>query len=149
MAISSLDALPIFAVTASFLALQMVVLDAYSGVVRGKSKTTPNVEDAGTVQKGAQVLPADPDAVARVLRAHRNLIANGIPFLILSFIWVILGASKTMALAVFGAFIVARVAHSIAYVAAKQPWRTLSFVLGQAALVTVLVMVVRGAISAL
>ena len=71
----------------------MVLLDAYSGVVRGKTKTVLNPEDGQTVAKGSDVVKQDPDAVARVLRAHRNLTANGVPFLIMGLVWVLLGAS--------------------------------------------------------
>ncbi len=70
-----------FAITAVVLGLQMVLLDAYSGVHRAKSRTTPNREDASTVAKGAELVPQDPDGVARVMRAHRNLLANATPFL--------------------------------------------------------------------
>ncbi len=132
-----------FAITAVVLGLQMVLLDAYSGVHRAKSRTTPNREDASTVAKGAELVPQDPDGVARVMRAHRNLLANATPFLILSFVWVLLGASPSVAIPVFAVFVGARLLHSVMYVSAKQPWRTLSFVVGQGALAVVAVQIIR------
>ena len=127
----------------------MILLDSYSGVVRVKTKTAVNVEDTSTVAKGAKLVEFDPDGVARVMRAHRNMVANAVPFLILGFLWVLLGASAATAQIVFGVFVGARVIHSFAYVGAKQPFRTLSFVVGQLALAYVLVEVVRGAFAAM
>src|SRR4051812_6642598 len=94
----------IYCLTTAILCLNLLVLWAYSGVTRGRSKTTPNVEDASTVVKGAAISKADPDAVARVLRAHTNTFVNGVPFLLLGLLYVILGASPTMAWILFGGF---------------------------------------------
>ncbi len=127
----------------------MILLDSYSGVVRAKSKTAVNIEDTSTVSKGAKLVDADPDGVARVMRAHRNMVANAVPFLILSFIWVLLGATVGTAQIVFGVFVGARLIHSVAYVSAKQPFRTLSFAIGQIAMAYVLIEVVRGALGAM
>ena len=137
----------IYIVTALVLVMQMVLLDAYGGVVRAKSKTVVNQEDASSVAKGADIVEADPPGVARVMRAHRNLIANGVPFLILGFLWVATGATASWAFALFGTFLAARLIHTFAYVSAKQPWRTLSFVIGQGALLGVVVQLVRNAIA--
>lgn len=137
----------IYIVTALTLVVQMVLLDAYGGVVRAKSKTVLNHEDASSVAKGSDIVEADPPGVARVMRAHRNLLANGVPFLILGFLWVASGATATWALALFGTFLVARLVHTFAYVSATQPWRTVSFVIGQGALLGVAVQLVRNAVA--
>lgn len=120
----------IYCLAAVVLCLNLLGLWGYSGVVRSGTKTTMNTEDAATVLKGSKVVDADPDAVARVLRAHTNALVNIMPFLVLSFLYVILGASPKMAWIVFGGFAAARLGHSLAYVAGKQPWRTVMFVLG-------------------
>jgi prostaglandin-E synthase 1 len=116
-----------YAVMAIVLSLNMLVLWAYSGAVRGKSKTTPNAEDAG---RGATVVDAEPPEVARVLRAHRNATANIVPFFVLGLVYVLAGATATGAEVVFGAFTLARLAHSWAYLGGKQPWRSIFFGLG-------------------
>src|ERR1700685_3703644 len=95
------------------LSLNMLVLWGYSGGVRGKSKTTPNPED--TRGPARQLAEVDPPEVARVLRAHRNASANIVPFALLGLVWVLAGAGGTAAAIVFGAFTVARLAHSFAY----------------------------------
>jgi prostaglandin-E synthase 1 len=112
------------------LSLDLLVLWAYSGAVRGKTKTTPNEEDAGTVSKGAKLVDTEPPEVARVLRAYKNAEANILPFLFLALAYVVAGGSALVAEVVFGVFTFARVAHSFAYLGGKQPWRSLFYGLG-------------------
>ena len=124
-----------YAAMAIVLSLNMLVLWAYSGAVRGKSKMTPNREDA----KGAvAVAEVEPPEVARVLRAHRNATANIIPFFVLGLVYVLAGASATAAAVVFGAFTAFRLAHSFAYLNGKQPWRSIFFGLGGLATLTLI-----------
>jgi uncharacterized MAPEG superfamily protein len=68
-----------------------------------------------------------------VLRAHRNAEANIYPFLFLGLVYVLAGGTDGFAKIVFGLFTGARLVHSVAYVAGKQPWRTLSFTFGAVA----------------
>ncbi len=118
------------------LSLNLLVLWGYSGAVRGKSKTTPNPEDAKG--SGAAVVEVEPPEVARVLRAHKNAMANIVPFAFLGIVYVLAGGSSTMAHVLFGVFTFARVAHSFAYLKGKQPWRSIFFGLG--ALTTLILM---------
>lgn len=136
-----------YAATLVILSLHMVLLDAYGGVVRAKTKTVINPEDAKTVAKGAEVKSSDPDAVARVMRAHRNLLSNGVPFLLLSGLWMYFSPSLTWVAAVCGTFVVARFAHTVAYVREAQPFRTLFFVVGQTAMLVVIVQIVRALLA--
>ena len=141
---------PAFAIYALFttgLAVLLIAIDGLGGTFRARSKTTPNVEDATTVSKGAKLVESDPDSVARVMRAHRNALANIVPFLILGFVYVALGAPPLWVTVIFGVFTFARVVHAFAYIAGKQPWRTLAFVVGQACIIVLAVQIVRGAIG--
>ena len=142
-------AFAIYCITASILCLNMLGLWGYSGGVRSGSKTTPNAEDTSTVSKGAEVVKADPEAVARVLRAHTNAFVNIMPFLVLAFLYVLLGATPTMAWALFGGFTFVRLVHSVVYLAGKQPWRSLTFALGGVFTAVVLVEVLRRSIALL
>ena len=90
------------------------------------------------VAKGADLVEADPPEVARVLRAHRNAVDNIVPFLVAGLLFVLAGGGPTAALVLFAAFVAFRFLHSWAYLGAKQPFRTLSFVAG---LVTTLVLI--------
>jgi microsomal prostaglandin-E synthase 1 len=137
-----------YAVSLIVLCLNMLILWAYSGGVRGKTKTTPNQEDAGTIQKGAQLVEQDPPEVARVLRAHRNATANILPFAILGLVFVLAGGGGTAAVLIFGVFTLARVAHSFAYLGGKQPWRTISFAIGGAATLALIGFIVRVLVAA-
>ena len=132
-----------YVVSAVVLCLTMLGLWFYSGVVRGGTRTVMNPEDATTVAKGAAMVTADPPAVARVLRAHQNAMANVVPFLILGLLDVLLGASRTAALLVFGTFTGARLVHAVTYVRGMQPWRSIAFIVGSLAMVALVVDLVR------
>ena len=137
----------IYALFACGLCLLMLGIDGAGGGVRVGTKTVVNPEDTTTVAKGAKVVDGDPDAVARVMRAHRNALANVIPFLIVMFLYVALGATSQWVLALCGVFTLARVVHAFAYINAKQPFRTASFVIGQLCTVVAMIQVVRAAIA--
>lgn len=137
------DASLAYGVSALVVCLNLTVLWVMSGAVRGKTKTTPNAEDARTVVKGSTVAEETPEAVARVLRAHTNTLVNGVPFLLVAQVYVAAGASAEMAWALCGGFAGVRVLYSFFYLAGAQPWRTLSFGIG---LLITLAMMVHTAI---
>jgi prostaglandin-E synthase 1 len=137
-----------YAVALIVLSLNMLVLWAYSGGVRGKTKTTPNAEDASTVAKGAALVDVDPAAVARVLRAHSNAMANIVPFAVLGLVYVLAGGSGSSAVVLFGVFTLARLGHSFAYLGARQPWRTISFSVGSLATLALIGFIVRALVVA-
>ncbi len=120
----------VYAITCLVLCANLMFLWGFSGGVRGKTQTALNSEDLSTVSKGASMAATDPPEVARVLRAHRNAEANIYPFLFLGLIYVMIGGDAGWAKIFFGVFTGCRLLHSVVYLAGKQPWRTLSFVLG-------------------
>lgn len=128
----------VYAITCLVLCANLMFLWGYSGGVRGKTKTVLNSEDPAMIAKGAQVVETDPPEVARVLRAHRNAEANIYPFFCLGLIFVLAGGPALHAKILFGVFAGARILHSIVYLAGKQPWRTLSFLVGALALLALL-----------
>lgn len=132
---------------AAGLCVLLILIDSAGGGARASSKTTPNKEDAGTVSKGAKVVAEDPEQVARVMRAHRNALANIVPFLIVMFLYVVLGASKGWVLGLCGTFAAMRVAHALAYIKGVQPWRTISFAIGQTCTGIAVVQVIRAALA--
>jgi uncharacterized MAPEG superfamily protein len=137
-----------YAVALMVLSLNLLLLWAYSGAVRGKTKTTPNTEDARTIASGSAVVESDPPEVARVLRAHKNAMASIVPFAILGLVFVLAGGSGAAAAAIFGVFTAARVAHSFTYLGAKQPWRSVSFTIGGLATLTLMGFIVKALVSA-
>jgi microsomal prostaglandin-E synthase 1 len=129
--IQSFEALYAYAVAALVLSLNMIIIWSYSGYVRFKTKTTHNIEDA--VRFKTTVEEHDPPDVARVLRVMNNAQANVVPFLILGLVFVLIGGPGSTARMIFGLFTVARLLHSIVYLAAKQPWRTIFYSIGAGA----------------
>ncbi|HEX4447131.1 MAG TPA: MAPEG family protein [Polyangiaceae bacterium] len=143
--LSSNPTFVVYVVVALMLCANVLFLWSYSGAVRGKTKTAINPEDAARF--GAALADVDPPEVARVLRAHRNAQAAIYPFLFLGLVFVLLGGSAGTATIIFGTFVVARILHSVVYLGARQPWRTLFFVAGALAtgalMVDILVLLVR------
>lgn len=119
----------IYSTSMLVLCLNILFLWGYSGAVRGKTKVTPNPEDLRTTGKDF-TLGADPPEVARVLRAHRNAADNILPFGILGLLFVLWGGSPLLTAIFCGVFVAARIGHSLSYLTEKQPWRTISFVVG-------------------
>jgi uncharacterized MAPEG superfamily protein len=95
----------------------------------------------------AAVTRAAQRGVARVLRAHRNMLVNTEPFLVLGLVMVLIGTTKTTAMAYFGTFVAARLGHTFAYLAGKQPWRSIFLTIGQLAILGVVYQVVRAGIA--
>ncbi len=118
----------VYASAALVLSLNLLFLWIYSGVVRGTVKVAINAEDASLF--GAPLSLTEPPQIARVLRAHANAQAAIFPFLLLGLLFVLAGGSLWVCMVLFGGFTVARLAHSAAYLTARQPWRTLAFIAG-------------------
>ncbi len=129
-----------YAITSVLLCLNLVFLWAYSGAVRSKSGTAINPEDSA--RYGAALAEADPPAVARVLRAHRNAEATSYPFLVLGLVYALQGGGVLTAEIIFGIFVAARLLHSWAYIQGRQPWRSVSFGISGVALLALMVCIV-------
>jgi uncharacterized MAPEG superfamily protein len=128
-----------YGATTLLLCLNLTVLWIASGATRVKTKTTQNPEDAQTVSKGAAVVEDNPEAVARVLRAHTNTLVNTVPFLFVGQVYVSAGADATMAWIFMGTFAAARVLYSVCYLGGIQPWRTITFGIGMLATLGMLI----------
>jgi uncharacterized MAPEG superfamily protein len=141
-----LTATQVYVLTTVVLVLNMLGLWIYSGTVRGKTKTTPNEEDARTILKGSRLEEVDPPEVRRALRAHANAVANIVPFLFVAYLYVTVAAPKPMtALIVCGVFTLARLGHSFAYVNGKQPWRSMAWGIGLLVTLVTVVLLLVGA----
>ncbi len=114
-----------YVLTCLVLSLNLLLLWVSSGAIRARSGVAINPEDGA--RYGAQVRESDPPAVARLLRAHHNAEATIYPFLLLGLLYVLAGGGAGIAVPIFATFTVARIAHSIVYLRALQPWRTIAF----------------------
>jgi prostaglandin-E synthase 1 len=114
-----------YAITCVVLCLNLLMLWVSSGAIRAKGGVAINPEDGA--RYGVPVSEFDPPTVARLLRAHRNAEATIYPFLLLGLLFVFTGGKAAIAIPIFAIFVVARIVHSIAYLKAMQPWRTIAF----------------------
>lgn len=130
----------VYTIACLVLCSNLLFLWAYSGAIRGKTKITLNEEDAALF--GGTIAELDPPPVARVLRAHGNAQASIYPFLFLGLIFVLAGGGVTAATILFGAFTVARLLHSFCYLKGMQPWRTVFFVVGALATISLMLNIV-------
>src|SRR5579864_520437 len=128
------------------LVLNMFVLAGMTGGGRGKAKVFVNPEDVGTAGKLQAV---DADWVARTMRAHRNALENFVPFAVIGWLYVVMGATARGAYILMGTYVAARILHSIVYLAGKQPWRTIFYAVGALATLGMMIQVARAAISLL
>jgi microsomal prostaglandin-E synthase 1 len=130
-----------YAIASTVLAIHLLVLAVWTGMVRMRRKQWINPEDARFLP-GENVAADHPD-VARVRRAHANALENAIPFFVVAAIYVVKGASSSGAVIYFGTFVAARLLHTAFYLLSLQPLRTLSFAVGVAAIVGMAVSIVR------
>jgi uncharacterized MAPEG superfamily protein len=133
--------LSLYALVATLVSLHIVLLALYTGRVRVQNKKYVNPEDANAF-KGTNTEADHPD-VLRVKRAHQNALENAVPFLAVGLLYALSGPSKIGAQAYFFTFLAARVLHSIFYMLGRQPFRTLMFGVGVAAIIGMGVHVIR------
>ena len=129
-----------YALACVALSCNLMFLWAYSGAARNKAKSTPNSED--TTRFASTLADIDPPEIARVLRAHANAQASIVPFLALGLVYVLAGGQLGAAAVYFTVFTVARWLHSWAYLGARQPLRTIFFVVASLPLLALTVHVV-------
>lgn len=127
--------------TCLVLSLNLLALWICSGALRARGGVAINPEDGARYH--APVQPLDPPGVARVLRVHRNAEAAIYPFLMLGLVYVLLGGPASIAIPIFAIFTGARIVHSVVYLRALQPWRTLSFAVSLLMLIALMVAIVR------
>jgi uncharacterized MAPEG superfamily protein len=138
--------LRIYAITAIVLALKMSAIAFVQGRARNSSKVFLNPEDAATF--GGQAAAQEPEMVQRASRAWRNDLENIPIFLILAWIYVMAGLSATAFTIYCVVFMVARIVHTICYINSIQPWRTVAFTIGTAAMVALIVNIFIGVVIA-
>ncbi len=131
-----LPGMTLYVLTLAVLLVKMQAVAAWTGVVRARVGS-PNPEDHPDGQAPATEHPD----LLRCRRAHRNDLENIPTFLVLALVAVLVGVPTTGLWICFGAFVVARVAHSIFYLSATQPWRSRSYGIGLLATLGLLVLV--------
>ncbi len=133
-----------YALAAAVVALHLFTLAGITGYVRATRKVFVNPEDA-KLNKGEQADLEHPD-VARVKRAHQNLIESAIPFFAIGALYVATGGTERGTLIYCATFVGARILHSIFYMLGKQPFRTITFAIGVFAVIGMAVHVIRAVV---
>ena len=132
----------LYAICSCVLTLQMLLLGAMTAAKRAKHKGYMNPEDNAVSFKDARLVEgSDHPEVQRVQRAHRNLLESLPMFFALGLIYLLAGAPALGAKICFIGFTAARVMHSIVYIRAMQPWRTMMYAIGSLSLVGMVVMI--------
>jgi len=129
--------LQIYALTAIILTLKMAAISVVQGLARTRAKKFLNPEDARAL--GGETVREEVEMVVRGGRAWRNDLENIPIFLILAWIYVAAGLSTTPFIIYCAVFVIARILHTICYLNAVQPLRTISFVIGSVAMVALII----------
>ena len=120
--------LRMYAITAIVLALKMAAISIMQGRGRANAGVFTNPEDANTF--GARLAPVEAPEVERAAKAWRNDLENIPIFLIIAWIYVYAGLSAGAFVVYCIIFMAARIAHTICYLNAIQPARTIAFTVG-------------------
>lgn len=134
--------LKLYAICSSILTLQMVFLGGLTAGTRAKRNGYLNPEDKAVSFDGASFVDgADHPDTARVQRAHRNLLESLPLFFALGGIYVATGAPALGATICFLTFTAARILHTVVYLKALQPWRTIFYAIGALSLIAQVVLI--------
>src|SRR5262249_16852080 len=78
---------------------------------------------------GRPVRPPD-ELIERTRRAHQNDVENILPFFGFVLLFALSGISATVAQRLIAVFTASRLFHTVFYLAALQPWRSLIYTIG-------------------
>ncbi|MFG6667472.1 MAPEG family protein [Halomonas sp. HNIBRBA4712] len=134
------DAVYWYAVATVLLFVKMLATGLYQGYHRITKMTFKTPEDARMAGKepASEELPQ----VQQASKAWSNDLENIPIFLALGVAYVLVGASPAFAGWLFMAFTAARYAHTLAYLAKLQPWRTIAYGVGLLCMIAMSVLIV-------
>jgi len=118
----------LYALTTIVLALKMAAISVVQGRARTAANSFVNPEDAAMF--GGTIVPQEVAGVQRAAKAWMNDLENIPIFLILALTYAIAGLSSTAFIVYCVVFTVARILHTIFYLSAVQPWRTIAYTVG-------------------
>ncbi len=135
-------AFSVYAVCAAILVLKMILVGHYTGMTRIRKKAYLNPEDAESFSQMSEFQAQESPEVERGLRAHRNDLESTLPFLGIGPVYLLMGASAGLASGLIVGFTFFRCVFSVLYLAGLQPWRSISFILGELCLLVMLVQII-------
>ncbi|OPA85711.1 glutathione metabolism protein [Pseudomonas fluorescens] len=126
------DLLRVYVLCVLVLCLKMFAISCYQGFFRIRTLAFTNQEDAAFFKRAA--LSVDLAPVNRAAKAWANDLENIPLFFVVGGLCVVLGTPDIATTLLFGGFTVARVVHTVTYLAQSQPWRTMAYGAGVACL---------------
>lgn len=126
------ELLHVYALCVLVLCLKMFAISCYQGFFRIRGFAFTNREDAAFFNRA--VHSEEVPQVARAAKAWANDLENIPLFFVLGGLCVALGASNFPTVCLFAGFTLARLVHTVTYLAQWQPWRTLVYGVGVACL---------------
>jgi uncharacterized MAPEG superfamily protein len=136
--------LRMYAITAIVLAFKMAAISIVQGRGRLAAKVFTNPEDAKAFD--AQLGATEAPTVERAAKAWRNDLENIPIFLIIAWIYVYAGLAAGAFVIYCIIFMVARIAHTICYLNAIQPARTIAFSVGALAMLAMMIHIFIGVV---
>jgi uncharacterized MAPEG superfamily protein len=131
----------LYAICSVILSVEMLILGGYTAARRAGNKNYLNPEDNKVSFKEARLVEgAEHPEVARIQRAHRNLLESLPMFFALGLIYLLAGAPPLGAKICFITFTAARVLHALVYIKELQPFRTITYAVGSLALAGMMVL---------
>jgi uncharacterized MAPEG superfamily protein len=136
--------LRMYAITAIVLALKMAAISVVQGRTRASAGSYTNPEDAKAF--GASLTTAEAPMIERASKAWRNDLENIPIFLIIAWIYVYAGLSAGAFVIYCLVFMAARVFHTICYLNAIQPARTIAYTVGAVAMLVMMIHIFIGVV---
>ena len=120
--------LSVYALCVVVLCVKMVAISCYQGFYRISSLAFTNSEDARYFNR--PVHHHELPQVCRAAKAWANDLENIPLFFVLGGLCCVLATWSVPAIGLFCLFTVARVLHTVLYLAGWQPWRTVAYAVG-------------------
>lgn len=131
-----------FGIVLLVLSAKALLLGMATAARRGSLKSFINQEDAAWLE-GAYV-PADPEPIARIGRAHRNDLENLLLFAIVGTVLLKVDGNPAASLGYSSAFLLSRIGHTFAYLTARPLFRRNAYTLG---FIVILAMIIHSAVA--
>ncbi|OPA91478.1 glutathione metabolism protein [Pseudomonas fluorescens] len=122
------DPLKLYALCVLVLCVKMFAISCYQGYFRLRARVFTNVEDAAFFRRAAH--STELPQVGRASKAWVNDLENIPLFFVLGGLGVALAAAPVATAWLSGGFTLARLVHTVTYLAGWQPWRTLAYGVG-------------------
>jgi glutathione S-transferase len=135
-----------YALTTIVLAIKMAAISVVQGRARASAGVFTNPEDAKTF--GAEVASEEHPTVQRASKAWGNDLENIPMFLIVAWVYVFASLAVVPFVIYCLVFMVARVCHTVFYLNAIQPARTIAYTVGALVFLAMIIHVLIGVVIA-